>query len=396
MYKGIKYMVLSALLCILSCTTEVDICMDNSHLHLAEVELAYDLTGIPERYIPDSMIVVAYRVLRSWKCTYMAPCTEETAIGRYIYNKPYQDIAEVETSSNTPSKGAEENGERLYVKRGDYRFITFNNALTDITYDAMFESNVASSWFEQDGLIDSAISNKSIELYYKGYHRKDEVMSQYGKSWLDFNPYTEFIAKSNAPVFFQFSEMYNLEDGKKNHVTLACKKKTQDFEIRFSINRDSVIVEKIIADISGIPRGMNLITGKLDFSKTYKTFFELYDTEDTSEQWEASSTYSGEISVMGLVSSNSKELDTGPGILQLAIYTYTEQNGRRKSKVFHVGINMYNTMRKYGYVLAGSDEKIVLEIERELNLKKNEIIESEETDATVDYWIIREDIHVDI
>jgi hypothetical protein len=99
---------------------------------------------------------------------------------------------------------------------------------------------------------------------------------------------------------------------------------------------------------------------------------------------------------MGLVSSNSKELDTGPGMLQLAIYTYTENNGRRKSKVFHVGINMYNTMRKYGYVLAGSDEKIVLEIERELNLKKDEIIESEETDTTIDYWIIREDIHVDI
>ena len=37
-----------------------------------------------------------------------------------------------------------------------------------------------------------------------------------------------------------------------------------------------------------------------------------------------------------------------------------------------------NIVRKYGYVLAGSDEKIVLEIERELNLKKNEIIESEE------------------
>ena len=45
---------------------------------------------------------------------------------------------------------------------------------------------------------------------------------------------------------------------------------------------------------------------------------------------------------------------------------------------------------------SGNDGKIVLEIERELNLKKDEIIESEETDTTVDYWIIREDIHVDI
>ena len=396
MYKGIKYMVLSALLCILSCTTEVDICMDNSHLHLAEVELAYDLTGIPERYIPDSMIVVAYRVLRSWKCTYMAPCTEETSIGRYIYNKPYQDISEGGTPRNTSSESTQGNRERFYVKRGDYRFITFNNTLTDVTFDVMFERNDMTNWFAQDGVIDSTISNKSIELYYKGYHRKDEVMSKYGKSWLDFNPYTEFIANSNSPVYFQFSDMYKMEDGKKNRVTLTCEKKTQDFEIRFSINRDSVIVEKIVAEISGIPCGMNLVTGKLDFRETYKAFFDVHDTSGTAEAWDGFSTYSGDISVMGLVSSNSKELDTGPGILQLAIYTYTEQNGRRKSKVFHVGINMYKTMRKYGYVLAGSDEKIVLEIERELNLKKNEIIESEETDTTIDYWIIREDIHVDI
>ena len=35
-------------------------------------------------------------------------------------------------------------------------------------------------------------------------------------------------------------------------------------------------------------------------------------------------------------------------------------------------------------------------MEKMLNLKKDEIIESEETDTTIDYWIIREDIHVDI
>ena len=400
MYRGIKYMVLSALLCILSCTTEVDICMDNSHQHLAEVEISYDLADIPEATLPDSMIVVAYRVLRSWKCSYMAPCSQEASMGRYIYNKPYRDVADVEnkaaaTRNDVPQGGAE-TGERFYVKRGDYRFITFNNTLTDITFDVMFERNSKPNWFAQDGVIDSVISNKAIELYYKGYHRKDEVMSKYGKSWLDFNPYTEYIARSNSHIYFQFSDMYNLEDGKKNHVTLACDKKTQDFEIRFSINRDSVIVEKIIAEVSGIPCGMNLITRKLDFRKTYKAFFDVHDTSGTADVWEANSTYSGEISVMGLVSSNSKELNTGPGILQLAIYTYTENNGRRKSKVFHVGINMYNTMRKYGYVLAGSDEKIVLEIERELNLKKDEIIEDEETDTTIDYWIIREDIHVDI
>lgn len=399
MCKGIKYMVLFISLCIMACTTEVDICMDCSQRHLAEVELTYDLKDIPEQertVLPDSMIVVAYRVVRSWKCSYMAPVTEDVSLGRYLYNKPYDEsFAQgngVAVNRNASLAGNAQNNERLYVKSGEYRFITFNNTLTDY----MFENDATSSWFKEEGAIDDAISNKAIDLYYKGYHRRDEVMSKYGKSWVDFNPYTTYIARSNSPIYFQYSDVYNIEEDKKNHVALTCEKKTQDFEIRFSIKRDSVIVEKIVAEISGVASGMNLVTGKYDFSKTYKTFFDVHDMGDSESVWEGYSTYSGDISVMGLVSSNSKDYDTGPGILQLAIYTHTEINGKKKSKVFHVGINMYNTMRKYGYVLAGSDEKIVLEIERELNLKKDEIVQGEDTDTNVDLWIIHDDIHIDI
>ena len=63
---------------------------------------------------------------------------------------------------------------------------------------------------------------------------------------------------------------------------------------------------------------------------------------------------------------------------------------------------MFKAVKKCGLSLEyasdelKNDEKIVLEIERELNLRKDEIIEDEETDTTVDYWIIREDLHVDI
>ena len=397
-YKGIKYMVMFALLCIFSCTTEVDICMDNSHMHLAEVELSYDLTNIPEEEqatLPDSMIVVAYRMVRSWKCSYVAPVAEDAGYGRYIYNRPYQNLADVESktaqvrSTELPETAVA--GEPLYVKRGEYRFITFNNTLTD----GMFENKANSNWFDND-IIDEIIAEKDIELYYKSHNLKSELLEKYGKSWIDFNQYTTYIARSNAPVYFQFSERYELDDTKKNNVTLGFEKKTQDFEIRFSIARQQVVVEKVVAEISGIPSGMNLVTGKLDFSKTYKTLFEVHDTEQSSEM-SGVSKFVGNISVMGLVSSNSKELDTGPGIMQLAIYTYAfNERGEKRSKIFHVGINMYNTMRKYGYVLAGHKEKIVLEIEQELNIRKDEVINAEETDSSLDYWIIRDDIHVDI
>ncbi len=392
MIKGIKYMVLLTLLCIFSCTTEVDICMEDSHLHLAEVNLRYNTDNIPveeQDALPDSMMVVAYRVVRSWKCTYVAPTAQDAGLGRYVYNKPYQDVTEVRGLSAATRNSTE--GEPLYVKRGEYRFITFNNTLND----AMFATGANSRWFETDGMIDDVIANRQIELYYKGFERK---AVQYGRSWLDFNPYTTYIGRCDAPVYFNISDMYELEDSKKNDVTLNLEKKTQDFEIRFRIERDSVIVDSIIAEVSGIACGMHMITGKYDFTKTYKLLFKMSDiTEPTDNEWYGISTFSKDISVMALVASNSKELDTGPGILQLAIYTHTFNNsGKKKTKVFRVGINMYNTMRKYGYVLAGQDEKILLEIEQVLTIDKDEIIKSDETDSSLDYWIIRDDIHVDI
>ena len=398
-------MVMSLLLCMFACTTEVDICMNDSHLHLAEVDLSYDLSKFPEEeraLLPDSMIVVAYRVVRSWKCSFMTSVVDGESSGRYIYNKPYGDISELGNAvlkNRTASGGADES-ERLFVKRGEYRFITFNNTLTD----EMFENIPTSGWFRTDGVIDSVIYNKEIELFYRSHNLKSDLVEKYGKSWVDFNPYTTYIARSNSPVYFQYSDVFSLDDTRKNDVTLAFEKKTQDFEIRFSINRDSVVVDKIIAEMAGVPRGMNLMTGKLDFSKTYKTLFEVHEAEITGDTWSGVTKYAGNISVMGLVSSNSPELNTGPGIMQLAIYTYTYNNkGQKRSKIFHVGINMYNTMNRYGYVLAGSDEKIVLEIEHELNIKKNDIYaggnngaDDSESDSGIDHWIIRENLDIDI
>lgn len=394
-------MLLFALLCIFSCTTEVDICMDSPHLHLAEVDLSYDLSNISEteqkQMLADSMIVVAYRVVNSWKCSYMEPVADDAGLGRYIYNKPYQDIADVgrgvTRSGSTATPGVNATGERLFLKRGDYRFITFNNTLTD----EMYATRPTSGWFETEGVIDTVIANKKIELYYRDYELKNEIFRKYNKAWIDFNPYTTYISNSFSPVYFQFSDLYKLDDAKKNYVTLAFNKKTQDFEIRFSIKRESVVVDSVVAEISGVPCGMNLVTGKLDFTENYKTFFDVKEKEKPADIWNGTTQYVGNISVMGLVSSNSKELDTGPGIMQLAIHTYTyNDRGQKKTKIFRVGINMYNTMRQYGYVLAGFDEKVILEIEKELVIKKDEVLKDPNEDTSLDHWIIREDIHVDL
>ena len=140
-----------------------------------------------------------------------------------------------------------------------------------------------------------------------------------------------------------------------------------------------------------------------DIKKTYKTIFmatefEEPDSEKSTDIWNGTTKYVGNINVLGLLSSNSPELDTGPGILQMAIYTYAlNERGEKKTKIFHVGINLYNTINKYSRVIGGYDDKVILDVEQILELKKDEVINNSNDDSAVDNWIeIDDDIHIDI
>ena len=399
-------MVIVALLCMFSCTTEVDICMDGSHLHLAEVELVHDISNVPDAdkvKLPDSMIVVAYRVVNSWKCTYMSPYSEDYKPGRFIYNNPVveQDGDAAKRNAVSKSRAATETpgSEKFLVKRGDYRFLAFNNILNDV----MFSHKAEDHWFETQVGLDSVISKKQIELHYKNYSLSSEHVNKFGNAWSDFNPYQTYISSSQTPVIYCFTDICHIDDAAKNRVTLNFNEVTQNIEIRFSISRESVVVEKIMAEISGIPCGINLMTGKLDIKKTYKTIFmatefEEPDSEKSTDIWNGTTKYVGNINVLGLLSSNSPELDTGPGILQMAIYTYAlNERGEKKTKIFHVGINLYNTINKYSRVIGGYDDKVILDVEQILELKKDEVINNSNDDSAVDNWIeIDDDIHIDI
>lgn len=432
LYNRFKYILCSVLLCMLqACTTEVEICVDEHHQHLAEVELVYDLSKVADDkvdFIPDSMIIVAYRVIRSWKCTYLSPLDAESTIGRYIYNKPYTDLfvedpdtgdqplagegtgegenasgeqdgEEAGDGNNASGSNETTNGtqERFLVKNGEYRFIAFNNVINS----DVFQDNANSRWFEFSGVIDSVISNKEINIFYRDYELKNDLVNIYGKEWTDFNPYTTYISSKSNPIYFQYSDVYDISNTHRNEVTLELEQVTQDIELRFSIERDSVIIENIVAELSGIPCGMNLITKKLDITKTYKMLFDVSETEEpvTGEEngWYGLSEFVGNVNVIGLAASNNKKLQTGPGILRLAIYAYTiDSAGEKKPKIFNVGINLYNTIHKYAPIISGYNEKVILDIDNILTIKKDEVIESSDIDNNLDTWIIYDDIHIDI
>ncbi|MBO5921176.1 MAG: hypothetical protein J6Q48_02170 [Bacteroidaceae bacterium] len=392
---NIIHIAITFMLCIMSCTTEVDIVTGNSFQNLAEVELSYDLSnlsGIEQEEMPDSLIVVAYRIINSWKSTYMAPFKDDPNNGRYIFNKPY-DTAE--------SDGINRGGESIHapeeflLKTGEYRFIAMNNIITNnITYTEYSNNH----WFKTENLIDSAITNKEIMLYYSNYSINNEFVNKYGNAWSDFNPYSTYISNSCSPILFCYSDVHTLDNKAKNYVNLVFEKISQDIEIRFSVRHESVVLEKIIAEISGIPCGINLLTKKLDLSKTYKTIFELEEIHTEKGADSDFTEFAGNINVIGLVSNNDKEAESGPGIMQLAIYTHSiNERGEKKSKIFHMGINLYNIINKYSHIISGYNEKILLDIKDEIIIKKDEVLTNPNSDNSIGKWINYDDnIHLDV
>ena len=71
-----------------SCNTEVDFGYEEGHPLSTAVKFSYDLPeGAKER--PDSMFVVANRVINSWKCAMSVNADDFS--GRYLYNAPEMD-----------------------------------------------------------------------------------------------------------------------------------------------------------------------------------------------------------------------------------------------------------------------------------------------------------------
>ena len=83
--------------------------------------------------------------------------------------------------------------------------------------------------------------------------------------------------------------------------------------------------------------------------------------------------------------------------MQLAIYASAlDEYGREKPKVFHLGINLFNTINKYAPVISGFKNKVVLDIDNVLKIRRDEVLDNSDSDTGLDRWVIYDDVHVDI
>ncbi len=415
-----KYITILSLACMMitaSCDTEVELCYDEVHPHLAKVEVVYDWEGDLGRHQrPDSMAIFAYRIIRSWECCYQTTSHDineikEKGINKGVYlldSKPdnYEDWAKYFTpATGTVSEHDSDSTEMrladtFLLKEGEYRFLTFD-----------FENNCPAHKYSYSSLqsMASAVKGNRLTVEYRTYNLnelKEGIKDKYKKDWHDFNPYSKYIHYEARPIFYYHTdEMHGISKEKEvNNIVMRPSCVTQDIVFNFDIKAIKVDSLKVLAEISGIPEKMNIMTEELYTNRTYKMVFPVVNHATATNDDETTMSYRGEISVMGLLANSAPQSITGPGILQLAIYTYTHNDaGEEKSKLYNVGINLYNTIKKYKethtpdrpcknnlnyniihrYMLP-----VELNIESPITIDYEEIQSNTDKDANIDAWVI--------
>lgn len=371
------YRVVLMVLCVVSffSCVKVELCRESNHTHMGDVKIIYHWPeNISEEQRPDSMLALVNRIINTRRVGYVTG--PETSVGgRYRFGQVYNDAM---------VGGTEADEHPLMVGAGEYQIFAFNNDVADVNKGGTGMNDVPDYRIDNleefgDGAHIATVSIRDLGISYVSRDRTDPRLYLYGKDWVDFNPYTKYIATDITPIYRAFNEhdeatqdyTFTVEINGRSEVHLYPEKMTQDITIAFPIYTDEgVKVDSIIAEISGIPRKMMIYTGTLVVDTTYKMLFKMDIDENSAEEvtlkikegegdaalevdkpftrWQCMSSFS----VIGLVANSDPKNYTGAGILQLCIYSHaTDDNGVVKTKTQYAKINMYNTINNANLVI---------------------------------------------
>ncbi|MCM1108664.1 MAG: DUF5119 domain-containing protein [Clostridium sp.] len=431
-------LLLVSIMLVQACNTEVELC-HSDHPHRATLDVHFDWGQWKDAgKHPDRMYVLAHRIVNSYKYIFsteakasgnrgsmLFPLEEQVLLYPASPTTPEPDVTPGETPDGDEGedeneggdplpdgaedeKGSDTDGEaafaaladedqpvevwhKMRLKNGEYRFLAFNS-------DA--------EGFEMDGLdefrTDPSYDMDNLHLRYKT-HDLDEVLFEGWRSWKDYNPYARFVKNCNYPIFYATCENVPVTLNQKCTITFKPQPVTQKITVQFSINKErGVKIERMLADMSGIPSGIQFTTGYLDVEHTNKILFEPVFAAENINATTVNCT--GELDVTSIMHSFDRNLVTGPGIMQLVVYTSTtDDDGQLRYKAIQCLINLRNTLREAALIKwADDDEHYVinkrsatLKINRVLTIQKGVIIEDSDNDTGMDRWIPAETIIID-
>ena len=388
----------------------VDLCESKVHTHLGNVSVVYDWKEIADSLRPDSMLLLVNRVKDSHHVGYVTG-PESSVGGRYRFGKMSTE------------------GESLQVFAGDYVVYAFNSDVDkkDKIYRFEYLDEYA------DGQHLGEVSMNHIAIAYVG-RELSEMRAKgylYSEDWYTVNPGVDYITSGIAPIYYATNERndstqvftFGVQVGKESKVTLSPKKMTQDVTFSFPVYAEKqVVIDSVIAEISGVPHKMNLKSGELYIDTIYKMLFKMeVDAENAEDEmfavnaaddayakYECRST----ISVLGLLPNKKAGGCVGAGILQVCLYASMD-NGEGVMESMnpqYAWIDLHNTIKKANLVIKKErtdkpKEKYYIQNPREaqgvpyndsLRIEDSRLIfaadglvvETKSKDESVDSWVV--------
>lgn len=421
-----------------ACTTEVDLCYGD-HPHRSLLDIRFNWNSAYQEVRPDSMYVVAFRPLNQLKYGFLVSAVPDAVTnkveGQLLFplselevtednslptepevpanpDKPTTtegetgdgDPGEVETP-DTPNEPVTEepvavlpDKHKLWLRNGEYTLITYNGT------NRAFTGNLDGFATNEYGLLND------IVLTYKAYETLNEYpdFSKY-VNWIDRNPYSGYVLGEIEPIFYHTIPCLTVPVSQSASSKVVCnftpQPITQEVTVQFEIEKKEVgvKVDSIQAEMSGLPSSIQLSTGSLSADKTYKVLFSpTYTRTDSLNNMEPLSV-KGQFHATGIVRSYAPSLITGPGIMQVCVYTQTEDDaGRMRTRVFKAGINLYNLLKSTPSVetesatglLKQTAKEITLVIKAPLQITRDRVLENAE--GGLDYWVPGGTVDLDI
>ncbi len=331
-----------------SCNTEAGICYAPEHPH--KTNLVVKMTwGDSDEHKPDSMVVLAHRVFNSWKYGLLVNAEPETnggvVTGRYFFNAPPATAGDLFGTDANPFR----------VLDGTYKFFTFNMDSTLVSYENLDEFLAETS--------EEPIAFEDVNAVYKTYALDNDTLLKVASSWHDYNPYPEgksdrYIQSEIPALYYDVLAKKEVRAGATNAFVFEPQRLTQRIIVEFKINKtnDSLAfkVDSVVAEIAGVPHKINLATGKLDISETYKMMFRMQvlgadrmPLATAQDSLDATTLVCRDtINVTSIVAPQSSDLTSGPGIMCVRVFTSVEQDGQTVVYDLPCKINLYNTITR--------------------------------------------------
>ncbi len=264
----------------------------------------------------------------------------------FLYNRydtvPVGDTIRIDTVAVKDSSNV------ALLANGSFKFLTIqhdiigskDSLILDFSnFDAKRKNSKTKTWDLMNTQLRSIPISKS-ELYARFKKLNIDMLDS---KWSDGNSYTSYVMSALTPLYVDSVQVMEINRGVENHVAFTPTNIFQHIKLNFNVgteageNIEGISIKGIVAEISGVPAGINPYNRQVDIRSTYKVLAKCKTDNGIL--------YSADYDVIGL-GYGKKAYSNGPGYLQVIInYTATKNGVTKEYTSTSVPISLYNVIK---------------------------------------------------